>query len=228
VRILVVEDEQKLANVIGESIGAEGHSVRVSYTGEEAFYLAVTEEFDLIVLDVMLPGRDGFEILATLRRRGLKTPVLLLTAKDAIEDRVRGFDIGADDYLVKPFAFPELLARVRSLLKRGKPEPPRRYSVGDLEMDVGARSVVRAGENIKLTAREFDLLEFLFANQGQVVSRKMLARHVWNETYRSGSMDNVIDAQVVRLRRKIDGRFSTKLLHTAWGVGFVLREEPGS
>jgi DNA-binding response OmpR family regulator len=173
----------------------------------------------------MLPGHDGFEILATLRKRGIKTPVMLLTSRDAVEDRVRGLDTGADDYLVKPFAFPELLARIRVLLRRGKPEVSQRLRLADLELDVTQRLVARAGQQLELTAREFDLLAYLFANQGRVVSREMLARDIWKETARQTPLDNVIDAQIVRLRRKIDGQFESKLLHTVRGVGFVLREE---
>jgi len=178
----------------------------------------------LVILDVMLPGHDGFEILSTLRKRGIKTPVLLLTSRDTVEDRVYGLDIGADDYLVKPFAFPELLARTRVLLRRGSPKTDERFTLADLEMDVVQHRILRAGEAIDLTVREFQLLEYLFANRGRVVSREMLARDVWKETARQTPIDNVIDAQMVRLRRKIDGRSDNKLLHTVRGVGFVLRE----
>jgi DNA-binding response OmpR family regulator len=182
----------------------------------------------MVILDVMLPGHDGFEILSTLRQRGIETPVLLLTSRDAVEDRVRGLDGGADDYLVKPFAFPELLARTRALLRRGKTDASARLQLADLEMIVTQRSVVRGGKTIDLTAREFDLLEYLFLNKGRVVSREMLTRDIWKETSRQTPIDNVIDAQIVRLRRKVDGQFERKLLHTVRGVGFVLREEEGS
>jgi len=225
VHILVVEDEQKMANALREGLEADDYSVRVAYTGEEGFYLVQAESFDLVILDVMLPGRDGFEILRTLRRRGIRTPVLLLTSRDAVEDRVRGLDTGADDYLVKPFAFPELLARIRALLRRGTHETSRCLRLADLEMDVLQRSVMRKGQPVELTPREFELLEYLFANQGRVVSREMLARDVWKETARQTPLDNVIDAQMVRLRRKLDSQFDRKLLHTVRGVGFVLREE---
>jgi two-component system copper resistance phosphate regulon response regulator CusR len=228
VHILVVEDEQKMAKALREGLEADDYSVRVAHTGEEGFYLVQAEPFDLVILDVMLPGHDGFEILATLRRRGIKTPVLLLTSRDAIEDRVRGLDTGADDYLVKPFAFPELLARIRVLLRRGKPDVGQRLKLADLEMDVAQRCVERRGQPIELTAREFELLEYLFANRGRVVSREMLARDVWKETARQTPLDNVIDAQMVRLRRRIDGQFERKLLHTVRGVGFTLREEEES
>ena len=224
VQVLVVEDEHKLAQALKDGLEADGYAVRVAYTGEDGFYLAQVETFDVMVLDIMLPGHDGIEILVTLRKHGIRTPVLLLTARDAVEDRVRGLDAGADDYLVKPFAFPELLARVRALLRRGQPDPARQFKLMDLEMDSSRRVVMRGGQTIDLTAREFDLLEYLFANRGRVVSRGMLARDIWRETRRHGSLDNVIDAQVARLRRKIDDRFDVKLLHTVRGVGFVLRE----
>jgi len=217
-----------MAKALREGLEADEYSVRVAHTGEEGFYLIQAQPFDLVILDVMLPGHDGFEILGTIRKRGIKTPVLLLTSRDAIEDRVRGLDTGADDYLVKPFAFPELLARIRVLLRRGKPDISQRLKLADLEMDVAQRCVMRGGQQIELTAREFELLEYLFGNRGRVVSREMLARDVWKETARQTPLDNVIDAQMVRLRRKIDGQFERKLLHTVRGVGFTLREEDES
>jgi DNA-binding response OmpR family regulator len=228
VHILVVEDEQKMAKALREGLEADDYTVSVAHTGEEGFYLVQAQPFDMVILDVMLPGHDGFEILSTLRQRGIETPVLLLTSRDAVEDRVRGLDGGADDYLVKPFAFPELLARTRALLRRGKTDASARLQLADLEMIVTQRSVVRGGKTIDLTAREFDLLEYLFLNKGRVVSREMLTRDIWKETSRQTPIDNVIDAQIVRLRRKVDGQFERKLLHTVRGVGFVLREEEGS
>jgi two-component system copper resistance phosphate regulon response regulator CusR len=228
VHILVVEDEQKMAKALQEGLEADEYSVQVAFTGEEGFYLIQAQPFDLVILDVMLPGRDGFEILATLRSRGIKTPVLLLTSRDTLEDRVRGLDTGADDYLVKPFAFPELLARTRALLRRAKSDTSQPFKLADLEMDVAQRSVLRGGQPIELTAREFELLEYFFAGQGRVVSREMLARDIWKETSRQTPLDNVIDAQMARLRRKLDGQFERKLLHTVRGVGFVLREEDES
>lgn len=214
-----------MAKALCDGLEADGYSVKVAYTGEEGFYLINAQPFDLAILDVMLPGHDGFEILSTLRRRGIKTPVLLLTSRDAIEDRVRGLDLGADDYLVKPFAFPELLARVRMLMRRGKPDTSELLRLADLEMDPARRSVTRSGQPIELTPREFELLEYFFLNRGRVVSREMLARDVWKETSRHTPLDNVIDAQMVRLRRKIDGHFEPRLLHTVRGVGFTLKEE---
>lgn len=225
VHILVVEDEQKMAKALQDGLEADDYVVSVAHTGEEGFYLAQSNPFDMMILDVMLPGRDGFEILATLRQRGMKTPILLLTSRDTLEDRVRGLDIGADDYLVKPFAFPELLARMRALLRRGKTDGVQRLRVADLEVDAALRSVTRGGELLELTAREFDLLHYLIINKDRVVSREMLAREIWKEVSRQTPLDNVIDAQMVRLRRKIDGQFEKKLLQTVRGVGFILREE---
>jgi two-component system copper resistance phosphate regulon response regulator CusR len=225
VRILVIEDEQKVARALQEGLKAESYEVVVAHTGEEGFYLVNTQPFDLIVLDRMLPGRDGIEILTTLRKRGLETPVLVLTARDAIEDRVLGLDSGADDYLVKPFAFPELLARIRVLLRRGKTDQKTRFKIADLEMDVVARTTVRGGHALDLTPREFDLLEYLFRNQGNAVSREMLVRDVWKEGARHTPLDNVIDVHIARLRRKIDDGFEQKVLHTLRGIGFVLKQE---
>jgi two-component system copper resistance phosphate regulon response regulator CusR len=174
-----------------------------------------------------LPGRSGLEILRQARQNDIRVPVLLLTARDTVDDRVQGLDTGADDYLIKPFAFPELLARIRALLRRGAPpERPPKLSVGNLVLDAPGRSVSRAGSAIDLTAREYELLEYLLRNQGAVVSREMLARDVWKETARATPIDNVIDVHIARLRRKIDDGFDRKLLHTVRGVGFTLREEP--
>jgi len=225
VRILVIEDEPKVGRAVREGLQAEGYEVTLAATGEEGFFVASSQPLDLILLDILLPGRDGIEILATLRKRGIGVPVLLLTAKDAIEDRVAGLDAGADDYLVKPFAFPELSARIRALLRRGKPESPAVVRIDTLEMDMVARTVSRDGQRIELTAREFELLEFLVRNKGRVVSREMLAREVWKETSRATPIDNVIDVHVARLRRKVDDQFKSKLVHTVRGVGFAIREE---
>jgi DNA-binding response OmpR family regulator len=225
VRILVVEDEIKLAKALKEGLEADRYEVSVVHTGEEGFYAVHEQAFDVVILDVMLPGRDGLEILGTLRRKGNTTPVLLLTAKDAIEDRVRGLDVGADDYLVKPFAFPELLARIRALLRRGKADIPEKLKLADLEVDAAERSVARGGKTLDLTPREFDLLEYLLRHQGRVVSREMLARDIWKEPDRFTPLDNVIDVHVARLRRKVDDQFEKKLVQTVRGVGFVLRED---
>jgi two-component system, OmpR family, copper resistance phosphate regulon response regulator CusR len=225
VKILVVEDEPKVAGALKEGLEAEGYAITVAQTGEEGFFHASSHGFDLIILDIMLPGRDGIEILQTLRRQGTRIPVLLLTAKDAVEDRVLGLDAGADDYLVKPFAFPELGARIRALLRRNKAESESALKVGDLEIDPVRRTVVRDGHRLDLTVREFDLLEYLARNYSRVVSREMLARDVWKETARATPLDNVIDVHVARLRKKLDDPFQRKLLHTVRGVGFTLNEE---
>lgn len=224
-RVLVIEDEQKLANALKEGLQADDYGVAVAHSGEEGFYMVETEPFDAVILDVMLPGRSGLEILTAMRHRGIKTPVLVLTARDAIEDRVLGLDTGADDYLVKPFAFPELLARIRALARRGFPDKREKWRIGDLEVDSIAREVTRSGQLLDLTAREYELLEYLVRNQGHVVSREMLAREVWRESTRHTPLDNVIDVHVARLRRKIDDSFERKLLHTVRGVGFIVREE---
>ena len=222
-RILVVEDESKVARAIREGLERQGHQVVIAPTGEEGFFLVNAEEFDLVILDLMLPGRDGLQVLSTLRKRGLETKVLILTARDAIEDRVQGLDKGADDYLVKPFAFPELLARVRALLRRTEQGPQLR--LGDLEMNVVTRNAKRRGQYLELTGREFELLEYLLRHKDQVVSREMLARNVWKESARATPLDNVMDVHINRLRRKVDEPFDRKLIHTVRGVGFVLREE---
>jgi len=222
-RILVVEDESKVARALREGLERQGHEVVIAPTGEEGFFLVNAEEFDLVILDLMLPGRDGLQVLSTLRKRGLETPVLILTARDAIEDRVQGLDKGADDYLVKPFAFPELLARVRALLRRTEQGPQLR--LGDLEMNVVTRNAKRRGQYLELTGREFELLEYLLRHKDQIVSREMLARNVWKESARATPLDNVMDVHINRLRRKVDEPFDRKLIHTVRGVGFVLREE---
>lgn len=224
-RILIVEDEAKMAKALRSGLEADHHTVSLAQTGEDGFFLASTESYDLVILDLMLPGRDGMEILAAVRQKGIDVPVLILTSKDTVEDRVRGLDQGADDYLVKPFAFSELLARVRALTRRGKSESGAKLRLADLEMDAGGRAVSRGGKELSLTAREFDLLEYLLRQQGRVVSREMLARDVWKETARYTPLDNVIDVHIAHLRRKLDEPFATRLLHTVRGVGFVLREE---
>jgi len=203
----------------------ESYSVTVANNGEEGFYLASSEDFDLVILDIMLPGRNGIEVLSTMRQRGIRMPVLLLTARDAVEDRVAGLDAGADDYLVKPFAFPELLARIRALLRRGPKEPAVILSVRDLEMDLVRRTVMRGTQPVELTAKEFDLLEYLLRHKDEVVSREMLARDVWKETMRHAPLDNVIDVHMARLRRKIDEGSPSKLINTVRGVGFIMKSE---
>jgi DNA-binding response OmpR family regulator len=223
-RVLVVEDEQKVADAVREGLEDERYEVVVERTGEGAFFRVNTETFDVIVLDLTLPGRDGLEILRALRQRRMDTPVLVLTARDSLEDRVTGLDSGADDYLVKPFAFAELLARIRALVRRGRVAESPRLGAGDLEMDLVTRKVTRGGRPVDLTVREFELLEFLMRYQSQVVSRETLARDVWKETARTTPLDNVIDVHIARLRRKVDLDQPMKLIHTVRGVGFMLKE----
>jgi DNA-binding response OmpR family regulator len=223
VRILIVEDELKVANALKQGLEGEHYDVAMATTGEEAFFQVSTAKFDLILLDWMLPGRDGIQVLTTIRKRGLETPVLLLTARDALDDRVHGLNSGADDYLVKPFAFAELLARIRALLRRGRTKETLRLSVGDLDMDLVSRKVVRGGEIVELTVREFELLEYLMRHENQVVPRDTLARDVWKEPTRGTPLNNVIDVHIARLRRKVDADQATKLIHTVRGIGFMLR-----
>lgn len=221
----MIEDEPKVAKAIQEGLKSEKYQVTVAETGEDGYFLATTQAFDLILLDLMLPGRSGLEILTALRKQKCQTPVLILTARDAVDDRVEGLDTGADDYLVKPFAFPELLARIRALTRRGRPEQALRLRLADLELDCVTRKVTRSGQEIDLTGKEFNLLEYLLRHQGHVVSREMLARDVWKVTSRATPLDNVIDVHITRLRQKVDAPFKKKLLKTIRGVGFVLKEE---
>jgi two-component system, OmpR family, copper resistance phosphate regulon response regulator CusR len=225
VRILLVEDELKVAGALKQGLEAERYEVTVAHTGEDAFFLATTRPFDLLLLDLMLSGRSGLEILAALRQRGLRTRVLILTAKDSIEDRVVGLDGGADDYLVKPFAFPELLARIRALARRGQADAATKRKVADLELDCASHRVTRRDQPIELTRKEFELLEYLMEHAGQVVSREMLARDVWQVNERATPLDNVIDVHIARLRKKIDEPFDVPLVRTVRGVGFILGED---
>ncbi len=222
-RLLVVEDEEKVASALREGLEGEGYDVVVETTGEGAFFRLARDRFEIILLDLMLPGRDGLEVLAALRKQGLDTPVVVLTARDTLEDRVVGLDAGADDYLVKPFAFAELLARLRAIGRRGRVGDQDRLAVDTLDIDRATRRVTRKGQAIELTAKEFDLLHYLIRNARQVVSRDTLAREVWRETARSTTLDNVIDVHISRLRRKIDLDHPVKLIHTVRGVGFMLR-----
>jgi DNA-binding response OmpR family regulator len=221
-KILVVEDERKVAQALREGLEAESFEVTLAKTGEEGFFLVNEQSFDLVVLDLGLPGRDGLEVLETLRKRGLQTPVLILSARDSLNDRVAGLDRGADDYLVKPFAVSELLARIRALLRRGRTDQVSRHKYEDLEIDLLTRRVTRGLVQLELTVREYELLDYLARHQGHVVSREMLARDVWKETGRATPLDNVIDVHIARLRRKLDDPFENKLLHTVRGVGFIL------
>jgi two-component system, OmpR family, copper resistance phosphate regulon response regulator CusR len=218
-RILVIEDELKTAAYLRKGLEESGYAVDVSNDGPQGLILAQEEEYDVIVLDVMLPGMDGWTIVRTLRSTRA-TPVLFLTARDDVDDRVRGLELGADDYLVKPFAFVELLARVRTLARRGPPRESELIKVGDLEMDVNRRRVKRAGIRIDLTPREFSLLQLLARRQGEVLSRTQIASYVWDMNFDSDT--NVVEVAIRRLRTKIDDNFPVKLIHTVRGVGYVL------
>src|SRR5262245_26823814 len=219
-RILIVEDEKKVASFVRRALEAEQHSVDVAHDGEAGLARARDGDYDLVILDLMLPGRDGLSVLRDLRASGRDVPVLLLTARATVADRVAGLDLGADDYLPKPFAVAELLARVRALLRRGTAVPPT-LAVGDLTLDPATREVVRAGRRIELTPREYALLEFFLRNKGRVLGRSLIAQHVWGVDF--DTFTNVIDVYVNYLRRKIDQGFEPKLLHTVRGVGYVLR-----
>jgi two-component system copper resistance phosphate regulon response regulator CusR len=218
-RILVIEDELKTAAYLKKGLEESGYAVDVANNGPQGLILAQEEEYDVIVLDVMLPGMDGWTIVKTLRSTRT-TPVLFLTARDDVDDRVRGLELGADDYLVKPFAFVELLARVRTLARRGPPRESELIKVGDLEMDVNRRRVKRAGTRIDLTPREFSLLQLLARRQGEVLSRTQIASYVWDMNFDSDT--NVVEVAIRRLRTKIDDNFPVKLIHTVRGVGYVL------
>ncbi len=223
-RVLIVEDEIKLATAIADGLRANEYQTTIANSGEAGTRCLHEATFDIILLDLMLPGSSGLEILRGVRRDGLRTPVLVLTSKGSLDDRVRGLDAGADDYLVKPFAFPELLARIRALQRRAKPETPSILQLADLRMELNAHSAVRGDAHLDLTAREFELLEYLLTNRGTVVSREMIARDVWKSPVRYTTLDNVIDVHIARIRRKLDDPFPVKLLHTVRGVGFVLRK----
>jgi len=231
-RVLIIEDDAIIARGLADGLGQEGFSVKTVGTGDDALRSLSAQIPDLIVLDWMLPGPDGMAILRWLREQGARVPVLLLTARDAVEDRVKGLETGADDYLAKPFAFAELLARIRALLRRSNtPAEPWRRSLADLEVNFETRLVTRNGQPLELTPREFDLLAYLIRRTGEVVGRDELAREVWREVNRATPIDNVIDVHAARLRRKLDEAPTSKtgalpkLLHTVRGVGFVLREE---
>jgi len=224
-RILVVEDEDKVANAIREGLESTGYEVRTARTGEEGYVFARQESFDLLILDLMLPRCSGADVLKRLREIGAQLPVLVLTAKDTVQDRVAGLDLGADDYVVKPFAFPELLARVRALLRRGSADyGSLKMRQDDLEMDLVARRVARSGHPLSLTVKEFEVVEFLLRNKGHVVSREMLAQEVWKVAERATPIDNAIDITINRLRRKLDDPYEKKLLRTVRGMGFILGE----
>lgn len=223
-RILVVEDEKDLNRVLSKRLESEGYSVDRCFDGEEALEYLDAGEFDAVVMDIMMPKKSGIEVLKTMRSEKNTTPVLLLTAKDSISDRVAGLDAGAEDYLVKPFAFEELLARIRAMTRRAAGFGTNTYTVGDLVLDIHTRQVTRAGEEIVLSAKEFDILEYLIRNQGIVLSREKIENHVWNFDYSGGT--NVVDVYIRYLRKKIDENHDKKLIHTIRGAGYVLRDMP--
>ncbi len=220
-RILLVEDDKKVASFIRKGLEEEGYAVDVAADGEAGLFMGLDRVHDLIILDVMLPKKPGFQVLRELRQGSVATPVLLLTARDTVEDKVQGLDAGADDYLTKPFAFAELLARVRALLRRRAEARAPTLQIGDLVLDPATRSVARGGEPITLTNREFALLEYFLRNPGRVLTRAMIADHVWDYNFDTGT--NVIDVYVNYLRKKVDAGREPKLLHTVRGAGYVLK-----
>jgi two-component system copper resistance phosphate regulon response regulator CusR len=226
-RVLVVEDERKTAEYLRKGLSEHGFVVDVAENGEDGLHLASTEDYALVILDVMMPGRDGWSVLADLRKSGKETPVLFLTAKDALDDKVKGLELGADDYMVKPFAFSELLARIRTILRRG---PGRQREtlmrVGDLEIDFFKHKASRAGRRLDLSPKEFATLWLLASRHGEVMSRTLISEQVWDINFDSDA--NVVDVAILRLRRKVDEPFSTSLIHTVRGVGYVLEDRSGS
>ncbi|MCK6554858.1 response regulator transcription factor [Candidatus Binatia bacterium] len=221
-RVLVVEDEPKVASFLQRGLAAEGYAVDVAADGHAALSAAGAGSHDVLVVDIMLPGLDGIALTRALRERGCRVPILLLTARDTLADKVAGLDSGADDYLTKPFAFEELLARVRALLRRTSPPAPAVMTVADLRLDPVRREVTRSGRRIELSPREFALLEFFLRRPGQVLSRAVIAQHVWGVDF--DTFTNVIDVYVNYLRKKVDADFDRKLLHTVRGVGYVLKD----
>ena len=220
-RILVIEDEKKTAAFLAKGLREAGFDIDLAGDGESGLELARKKKFDLLIVDVMLPNKDGWEVVAELRRDGIRTPILFLTARDSVRDRVKGLELGADDYLVKPFAFSELLARIRSLLRRAPVRPQERLQIDDLELDLKRHKAVRSGAKLNLTPKEFKLLEHLVRSAGEVVSRAEIAEHVWDIGFKTDT--NVVDVVVRRLRAKVDDPFKTKLVHTIRGVGYVLK-----
>jgi heavy metal response regulator len=218
----LVEDDEHIVDFLKRGLKEEGYVVDIAYNGEDGLYLAENEGFDLIILDILLPKLDGFELCRRLRAKGNLTPILMLTAKDEIEDRVHGLDIGADDYLVKPFAFEELLARIRALLRRQKSIESSVLKIGDLTLNLLTREVKRGGKSIELTTREFELLKFLMYHPGQVLTRTQIAEHVWS--YDFDYFSNIVDVYIRYLREKIDDPFEHKLIHTVRGAGYKIQE----
>ena len=221
-KILIVEDERKTAAYLKRGLEENGFVVDLAENGEDGVHLARTQAYELIILDVLLPGRDGWSVIAELRRQEISTPVLFLTARDSVRDRVKGLELGADDYLVKPFDFSELLARTRSILRRGPARRTPVLALGDLELDLGRHRARRGGRALDLTPKEFQLLSFLLQRSGEVLSRTLIAEQVWDINFESDS--NVVEVHVRRLRSKVDDPFDKKLIHTVRGVGYVLEQ----
>lgn len=223
-RILLVEDEKKIASFIARGLTEQHYAVDVAHDGEEGLYLAEINPYDLIILDIMLPKKDGISVCRELREKGSTVPILMLTARDGVRDKIHGLDSGADDYLTKPFAFGEFLARVRVLLRRGGAPKTPRLIVGDLELDQLTHTVTRAGEKIDLTATEYALLEYLMRHAGEVVTRTMISEHVWDQDF--DSFSNVINVYITYLRKKIDAGFERKLIHSVRGRGYMIKDGP--
>ena len=219
-RVLIVEDEAKTADYLAKGLREHGFVADVARDGRDGLHLAQSESYDVAILDVMLPGRDGWTVLRDLRSSGSSLPVLFLTARDSVQDRVRGLELGADDYLVKPFAFSELLARIRTILRRGASRQPEELSVGDLDLNLVRRKVQRAGQKLELSPKEFSLLSLLMRRAGEVLSRTLIAEQVWDMNFDSDT--NVVDVHIRRLRAKVDDPFDRKLIHTVRGAGYVL------
>jgi two-component system copper resistance phosphate regulon response regulator CusR len=223
-RILLVEDEARMAGFIAKGLREQAYAVDIAHDGDQALYNAAVNSYDLVILDVLLPGRDGYEVCRALRARGLAVPILMLTALDAVDDRVAGLDSGADDYLTKPFDFKELLARLRALLRRPAEVRPRTIEIDNLTIDTGSHTAARAGRSVSLTAKEYALLEFLAVNENRVVGREQIAEHVWDESF--DPLSNVIDVYVKRLRAKLDSGQGRRLIHTRRGEGYILSARP--
>lgn len=222
-RVLVIEDDPGVASFLRKGLREASYSVDVAADGVDGEHLAKSQSYDVILLDLMLPGKDGFQVLKEVRNAGIRTPVLCLTARDAVDDRIHGLDLGADDYLPKPFSFSELLARIRALFRRGRDIIATEIVVGDLTVDMLARRVTRAGRRLDLSAREYALLEYLGRHNGQVLTRTMILEHVWD--LNQDPLTNVVDVHINRLRKKVDQGFDKKLINTIRGVGYVLRDE---
>jgi heavy metal response regulator len=219
-RILLVEDDARIARFVSRGLREQTYAVDIARDGDDALYKAAVNDYDAVILDVMIPGRDGFEVCRELRATGSSVPVIMLTARDAVEDRIEGLDTGADDYLTKPFEVAELLARLRALLRRGHVVRPERIAVADLFINTRAQSVARGGRRIELTAKEYALLEYMARERGRVLTRSEIAEHVWDENF--DPLSNLIDVNINRLRRKIDDGFAVPLIHTRRGAGYMM------